>query len=125
MGTALKKRILIAEDEPAIAEMLARALQREFDVVHAKDGAEALARASKEPPDLLLTDVMMPTMDGFHLAQRVRLLPGLQRLPIVFLTAHDSPTAKIKGIQLGARHFITKPFVIKDLLDRVRGILGK
>ncbi|MEN9581763.1 MAG: hypothetical protein RJA70_4772 [Pseudomonadota bacterium] len=124
LGTLATKRILIAEDDPKIAELIGRALQREFVVVCAADGAEALAKATREPPDLLLTDVMMPLMDGFHLARQVRLLPGLQRLPIVFLTADDRPSSQIHGIRLGARHFISKPFVVKDLIERVRAILG-
>ncbi len=121
---SVKKRILIAEDDEQIAALLVRALEREYEVERALNGADALARASRKAPDLLLTDVMMPTMDGFHLAQRVRLLPGLAKLPIVFLTARDTPQDHIRGIQLGAKHFITKPFQVKALLDRLRSLLN-
>lgn len=121
----MKKRLLIAEDDEEIAELLVRALGRDYDVERALDGSDALARASRQAPALLLTDVMMPTMDGFHLAHQVRLLPGLEKLPIIFLTARDSPTDRIRGIQLGAKHFMSKPFSVRDLLERVQGLLER
>ena len=122
---AKKRRILIAEDDPAISVMLAKVLSQQYDVVVVNDGKAALARAGEAPaPDLLLLDVMMPGLDGHGVAAAVRRLPGLKGIPIIFLTAKTGPAEVIKGIQSGARHYITKPFKIEDLLQRVKKVLG-
>jgi DNA-binding response OmpR family regulator len=119
------KRIVIAEDDPAIGTMLVKVLSQFYEVVVTNDGASAVAAASKQPPpDLLLLDVMMPGMDGHAVAAAVRLLPGLKSVPIIFLTAKTGPAEVIKGIQSGARHYITKPFKIDDLVQRVKKALG-
>ena len=119
------KRIVIAEDDPAIGTMLLKVLSQFYDVVVTSDGAAAVAAAGKQPPpDLLLLDVMMPGMDGHAVAAAVRLLPGLKSIPIIFLTAKTGPAEVIKGIQSGARHYITKPFKIDDLVLRVKRAIG-
>jgi DNA-binding response OmpR family regulator len=119
------KRIVIAEDDPAIGSMLLKVLSQFYSVEVTGDGASALAAAARQPPpDLLLLDVMMPGMDGHAVAAAVRLLPGLKAMPIIFLTAKTGPAEVIKGIQSGARHYITKPFKIDDLVQRVKKALG-
>jgi two-component system, OmpR family, response regulator len=121
-----RKRILIAEDDPNIAEILVRTLSPHYDVTLANNGSEALKLAENPPPpDLLLLDVMMPGLDGFGVAQRVRKLHPSRKIPIIFLTARDAPQDIITGIQHGARHYITKPFKLKDVLDRVKNLLGQ
>jgi DNA-binding response OmpR family regulator len=122
---ALKKRILVAEDDPTIADMLVRYLSATYDVVLARDGHEAIARASSAVPDLVLLDVMMPGIDGFGVVQRLRLLHPKRKIPVIFLTARDAPQDIIAGIQHGARQYITKPFKLKDVLDRVKSVLGQ
>jgi len=122
---ATRKRILIAEDDPAISTMLTKVLSQYYQVVVANDGQAALALAGKAPaPDLLLLDVMMPGLDGHAVAAAVRQLPGLKAIPIIFLTAKTGPSEVIKGIQSGARHYITKPFKIDDLVLRVKKAIG-
>ena len=117
-----RKRIVIAEDDPAIGTMLLKVLSQFYDVVVTSDGASALAAAGKQPqPDLLLLDVMMPGMDGHAVAAAARLLPGLKSVPIIFLTAKTGPA---EVIQSGARHYITKPFKIDDLVLRVKRAIG-
>ena len=119
------KRIVVAEDDPAIAGILLKVLSQFYDVVMTSDGSSALAAAAKlPPPDLLLLDVMMPGMDGHSVAAAARALPGLKSVPIIFLTAKTGPADVIKGIQSGARHYITKPFKIDDLVQRVKRALG-
>jgi DNA-binding response OmpR family regulator len=119
------KRIVVAEDDPAISTMLSKVLSQFYEVVVTNDGASALAAAAKVPaPDLLLLDVMMPGMDGHAVAAAARKLPGLKAIPIIFLTAKTGPSEVIKGIQSGARHYITKPFKIDDLVLRVKKTLG-
>jgi DNA-binding response OmpR family regulator len=119
------KRIVVAEDDPAISTMLSKVLSQFYEVVVTNDGASALAAAGQvPPPDLMLLDVMMPGMDGHAVAAAVRKLPGLKAIPIIFLTAKTGPAEVIKGIQSGARHYITKPFKIDDLVLRVKKTLG-
>lgn len=121
-----RARVLVAEDDPAIASLLERALRAEFEVMLAADGPEALAIASKDPPpDLALLDVMLPGIDGFGLAQRFKLLPQIRRLPVIFVTALDTPQDKIKAIQAGGRAYITKPFKLSDVLAKVHSALGR
>jgi len=122
--SAVKKRILIADDDVAISRLLERILGREYDVITASDGGGALALADQTTPQLLILDVMMPGMDGFSLAQKVRLIPHLKNVPIIFLTAREGPLDTIKGIQAGARHYLTKPFKIEDLVAKVKKTLG-
>lgn len=116
---------MIADDDPTIAKMLVRMLEPYYDVSWAKDGPQALAQATQEPPpQLLLLDVMMPGFDGFGVAQRLKLVPHARRIPILFITARDAPADIVHGIQVGARGYIVKPFKVKELLDKVRKLMG-
>lgn len=122
--TTARKRILVADDDAAIRLLVARALERIYDVVTAEDGPGALSLLTHPPyPDLAILDVMMPGFDGFGVTARLKLIPNLPHIPIVFLTARDGPGDLVRGIQSGARHYITKPFAIKDLLDKVDRVL--
>lgn len=120
----VKKRILVAEDDPAISRMLEKVLMRDYDVSLTSDGREAVAVASRKPPHLLLLDIMMPGMDGLAAARQIREMPLTKNVPVIFLTAKDGPMDVIKGIQFGARHYITKPFKLEDLLGKVKKVLG-
>jgi DNA-binding response OmpR family regulator len=125
LADAPLKRIVIAEDDPAICAMLEKVLSQYYQVTVTGDGQSALAVAGQQPaPDLLLLDVMMPGMDGHAVAAAARQLPGLKSIPIIFLTAKTGPAEVIKGIQSGARHYITKPFKIDDLVLRVKRAIG-
>jgi DNA-binding response OmpR family regulator len=122
---ATRKRIVIAEDDPAIATMLEKLLAPHYDVSVARDGHAALAQAARPPrPALLLLDVMMPGLDGLSVAAAVRQNAALKGVPIIFLTAKGAASDVIKGIQSGARHYITKPFKIDDVLTKVKKTLG-
>jgi CheY-like chemotaxis protein len=119
-------RIVIADDDREIRGLLKRALEREYDVVVAADGPEVVALASKEPyPELVLLDVMMPGMDGFEVAAQLRALAQCKRVPIMFLTARDSPMDKIRGIQAGARSYLVKPFKLDELMSKVKSAVGR
>lgn len=122
---ANRRRIVIAEDDRAIAAMLQKVLAQDYDVVVAHDGRTALALASQPPrPALLLLDIMMPLLDGLGVAAEAKKHPELKSVPIIFLTAKSGATDVIKGIQSGARHYITKPFKIEEVLAKVKKALG-
>ena len=120
-----KKRILIAEDDDAIGTMVAKILEVRYEVHRCRSGTEALALADRVKPHLALLDVMMPGLDGYATAQRLKLMPGLKNTAIVFLTAKSGPMDVVKGIQAGARFYVAKPFKMDDLLSKVRKALGE
>jgi DNA-binding response OmpR family regulator len=120
-----RKRILIAEDDGAIATMLVKILDVRYEVHRADSGTAALALADRVKPQLALLDVMMPGLDGYATAQRLRMLPGLKNIAIVFLTAKSGPMDVVKGIQSGARFYLAKPFKMDELLAKVKKALGE
>jgi CRP/FNR family cyclic AMP-dependent transcriptional regulator len=121
-----RKLVLVVEDDAAVRTLVSKALQtRGYDVQEAADGlaaSELLGRLTRNP-DLLICDVMMPTIDGFSLARMVKAHKELRQMPIIFLTAKTQPADLKTGIALGARHYVQKPFSIKDLLDKVEKTL--
>ena len=119
------KRVLIVEDDPKIREMLERSLEREYNIVTAEDGMMGLVEAANEPkPHLIIADVMMPKMDGIAMAKKLKADPRTSGIPVIFLTAREGSRDVIAGIQAGARHYVTKPFDLNDLLTKVRKTLG-
>jgi DNA-binding response OmpR family regulator len=94
-------------------------------VERSRDGAEGLAAADRFRPQLVILDVMMPGLDGYAVAQRLRLIPTLKNVAIIFLTAKGGPMDVVKGIQSGARFYVSKPFKMDDLLAKVRKALGE
>jgi DNA-binding response OmpR family regulator len=120
---ARKTIILIADDDPQLLRLMARNLQFEdYDVLTANDGQQALALAEEKKPDLLLLDVMMPKMDGFTVTQRIR---ATSTVPIIIVTARGRDQDKIRGLDLGADDYLTKPFNIEELLARSRAVLRR
>ncbi|MBA4256790.1 MAG: two-component system response regulator [Polaromonas sp.] len=118
-------KILIADDEPNIVISLEYLLKREgFDVSVARDGQEALDVAEQSRPDLILLDVMMPHKTGFEVCQALRAQAAFADTAIVMLTAKGRDTDIAKGMALGANAYMTKPFSTRDLVDKVRQLLG-
>ncbi|HEY1956818.1 MAG TPA: response regulator [Polyangiaceae bacterium] len=116
-----KKRILVVEDDDSVRALLTRQLQTEYDVHQAADAQAAMValKAMTRVPDLIICDVMMPGMTGLQFAKQLRGTSEYKSLPIIFLTARTGALDVIEGINAGARHYITKPFNMKDLLDKV------
>ncbi len=121
----MSHRILIADDEPNIVVSLEFLMKREgFDVQVATDGEAAMSAISAQVPDLILLDIMLPKKDGFEVCQRIRANPQWQSVKVVMLTAKGRDTEVSKGLALGADAYVTKPFSTKDLVAKVRELLG-
>lgn len=113
-------KILVVDDVQSNVLLLKALLGREgFNIVYAMNGAEALEKVKIEHPDLVLLDVIMPDMDGFEVAGRLKVEPEQAEIPIIFLTALNDSASVVKGFQLGANDFISKPFRREELLIRV------
>jgi DNA-binding response OmpR family regulator len=118
------KRILVVEDDDALRQILIHALGAWYGVYEACDGIVALRLLAQiPPPDLVVCDVMMPRVDGFEFARRMRGKKELARVPLIFLTAKTGVSDIVEGINSGARHYLPKPFKLADLLTRVKKIL--
>ena len=118
--------VLVADDDAWILRMVATVLEkRGYSVETAVDGEDALARALARPPDLLITDVMMPKVDGWSLVRQLRSHAELAMMPVVFLTALSSEDDRIRGFRLGADDYVTKPFRFEELDLRVAKTLRR
>ena len=116
-------RILVADDDPEIRSLLKRALAYEgYSVDLAEDGAQALALALASPPDLVILDVVMPGLDGMEVARRLR---AGGDVPVLMLTARSGTGDKVAGLDAGADDYLAKPFVLDELLARVRAHLRR
>ncbi len=121
----MTKKILIVDDEPNIVISLEFLMKREgFQVTVAVDGEEALRKIAELEPDLVLLDIMMPKKSGFEVCQEVRANPAWAAIKLIMLTAKGRDTEVQKGMALGADAYVTKPFSTKDLVIKVRSVLG-
>ena len=120
---AKKTTIVTADDDPQLLRLVARNLEFEgYEVLTATDGQIALEQIERSLPDLVLLDVMMPRMDGFTVCQKVR---EFSTVPIIIVTARGQDQDKVKGLDLGADDYLTKPFSVDELLARVRAVLRR
>jgi len=118
-----KTTILTADDDPQLLRLIARNLELEgYEVLMASDGKQALEQIEQQVPDLVLLDVMMPKMDGFTVCQRVR---EFSAVPIIIVTARGQDQDKVRGLNLGADDYLTKPFSVDELLARVQAVLRR
>jgi len=116
-------RVLVVDDEQTNVRLLVGALKKEYRVLTAANGFEAISRVKEERPDLILLDVMMPDLSGFDVARLLREDPALGRIPIIFLTAMDSCEAEAEGLRAGAVDYLTKPVNLGLLRLRVHNHL--
>lgn len=120
----MSARILIVDDNELNLKLATTVLAKEgYQTSTAINGIEALAKATDDPPDLAILDVMMPDMDGYELCQRMRESPNLKNLPIIILTALSSVDDRLKAFEVGADDFLSKPFIPAELLARVKVLL--
>jgi len=121
----MSQKILIVDDEPNIVISLEFLMKREnFAVSVAVDGEEALRKIAEIRPDLVLLDIMMPKKSGFEVCQEIRANPAWASIKVVMLTAKGRDTEVQKGMALGADAYVTKPFSTKELVAKVRSVLG-
>jgi DNA-binding response OmpR family regulator len=119
------KRVLVVDDEPNIVMSLEFLMRRAgFEVQVARNGREALDALEGAAPDLLLLDVMMPEFDGYEVCERIRARPEWNGTKIVMLTARGREVERERGLALGADAYVTKPFSTRDLVDKVKHMLG-
>jgi DNA-binding response OmpR family regulator len=121
----MTKKVLVVDDEPNIVMSLRFLMEREgYQVEVAPSGAAALGALGREPADLVLLDVMMPDLDGFEICQRIRTNRAWSATKVIMLTAKGREVEREKGLALGADAYVIKPFSTRDLVGRVKQMLG-
>ncbi|GII86916.1 DNA-binding response regulator [Sphaerisporangium siamense] len=124
MNTDERARVLVVDDEPNIRELLSTALRMSgFTVFLAAGGGQALMRAERDRPDIVLLDVMLPDLNGFTVARKLRHRDG--NLPVLFLTARDAHADRIAGLTAGGDDYVTKPFDLEEVVLRLRAVLRR
>jgi DNA-binding response OmpR family regulator len=123
-GSATRRRVLIVEDEPDLVRGLRDALEFEgFDVIAAGLGREGIKMARERGPDLVLLDLMLPDMNGFSVCEEIR--AANPTIPIIMLTARSQESDKIRGLEVGADDYVTKPFSVGELVARINAIFRR
>ncbi len=121
-----RSKILIVDDEMDTLLPLRRSLEVEnYRVIEAYDGHEAINKAKTEIPDLILLDLMMPGMDGYEVCGKLRSEPLTKNIPIIILTAKGYVRDKVKGLEIGADDYVTKPFNLNELKARIKSVLRR
>jgi len=119
----IQEKILVVDDEQRIVKLVTMNLEMEgFHVINAPDGYGALEKVTKEMPDLVILDIMMPDMDGFETLKRIR---ELSSVPVIFLSVKGQEFDKVRGLDLGADDYITKPFSPRELVSRIKAVLRR
>ncbi len=118
-----EKKILVVDDEPRMVQLISMNLKLEgFSVVTAADGYQALERTTREMPDLVLLDIMMPDMDGYETLKKIR---EISSAPVIFLSVKAEEDDRVRGLDLGADDYITKPFSPRELVSRIKAVLRR
>ena len=121
----MSKKILVADDEPNIVTALEFLLERNgYQVRIARNGDEALKAIESDPPDLVLLDIMMPVKSGYEVCKRIRERPEWGGMKVVMLSAKGRDVEVNKGLGMGADLYITKPFSTRDLVEKIRSLVG-
>ncbi len=121
----MAKRILIVDDEVHILELISFNLEKEYQVLTAGSGEEALEMLNKENVDLMILDLMLPGMDGIQVCNKVRNEKDLMHLPIIMLTAKSEDSDRILGLEVGADDYLPKPFNVRELQARIKAVLRR
>lgn len=120
------KRILVVDDDKTLRDVLMEYLQKEgYQVEDASSGVEGMKRFKSNPPDLVVSDVMMPEMDGLEFCRTLRSTPSGQLVPFIFLSGMGELDDRVRGHEMGADDYVTKPFEIRELLAKIEGQLER
>ena len=119
-----KKKVLIVDDEPNVRRLSRTILSKNFDVVEAEDGKQAIEIANTQQPDVILMDMMMPKMDGLTACHAIKKDPATKSIPVIMVTAIGFELNIKLGQQMGATGYVTKPFTPNDLLDKIEQVLA-
>ncbi len=121
-----RSKILLVDDEIDTLLPLKRSLEVEdYIIIGAGNGPEALIKAKTEIPDIILLDLMMPEMDGYEVCEKLKKDPMTKNIPVIMLTAKDAVRDKVKGLDIGADDYVTKPFNLNELKARVKSVLRR
>ncbi len=116
-------KILVVDDEPRMVQLIGMNLSLEgYEVISAPDGFQALEKVTREMPDLVLLDIMMPDRDGFETLKRIR---EISTVPVIFLSVKGEEPDRVRGLDLGADDYITKPFSPRELVSRIKAVLRR
>jgi DNA-binding response OmpR family regulator len=119
------KHILVIDDDSSLRPVVCALLQKNgFTTTEARDGIEGLRAIDAQRPDLIVTDILMPDLDGLTLVKALKRRNETKGIPVVFLTAKSDPLSMIEGINVGAKYYITKPLQAEDFLGKIRKLLG-
>jgi len=122
----MSAKILVVEDDEALGQLLSYNLTKEgFDISSSTDGEDALVAVEEQSPDLILLDWMLPNISGIEICRQLRARAATRDLPIIMLTARGEEGDRVRGLELGADDYITKPFSMTELYARIRGILRR
>jgi len=121
--TGEKPLILFIDDNPDVRRYMTDILSKQYEIITAEDGLKGLEQLNHYTPDLIVSDIMMPRMDGYAFCKKIKSNPGLRQIPLIFLTARADTELKIESLEEGADDYIVKPFNSKELLARVKSLL--
>lgn len=122
----MTKRLLVIDDEPKLLRAVELTLRAEnYEVITARSGAEAFMRLAESVPDLIISDIRMPGMDGYTLARQLRRSPRTSLIPIIFLTAKDGLADRVQGLGAGVDYYVTKPFEPEELIAIIANTLSR
>jgi two-component system, chemotaxis family, chemotaxis protein CheY len=118
-----KIRVLVLDDDPAMQSLLLKQLQANgLEVVIARDGLDGLMRLESFAPDVIVSDVSMPGLNGLEFVKAVKGSDATREIPVIFLTSNNDPQSMIQGINLGAKFYLTKPFQVDQLVAKIKHV---
>jgi len=117
-------KILLAEDEPTIRRLMAMLLSRKgHEIIETDNGGPVVELAQQHQPDIILLDIMMPVVDGFEALRRVRATPGIDDIPVIFLSAKSQTEDRVEGLRMGADDYLLKPANPNELMERIDSVM--
>ena len=124
MDSVNRKKVLIVDDEPGVRQLVSKILSRDYTVIEARDGEEAINMVRSQKPGIVIMDMMMPKMDGLTACYAIKKDPATKSIPVVMLTAIDQElNKKLSTTVMGANKYMTKPFSAQELLETIRQLL--